>query len=182
MRWRSTQDNWGAVAMLGHWVMAVTVIGLFALGVWMVDLNLYHAWYYRGPNLHKGIGMLLFGFVILRLLWRWADGRPAPLPSYRPWERHLSHLGHVLIYILLFVVFISGYLIPTADGRAIDVFGWFSVPATVYGFANQEDLAGAAHWYVALALIILVAGHALAALKHHFIDKDRTLKRMTGLK
>ena len=100
MQWRSTQDNWGAVAMFTHWLMAVTVIGLFALGVWMVDLNLYHAWYYRGPNLHKGIGILLFAFVVLRLLWRWADGRPAPLPSYRPWERNLSHLGHLLIYML----------------------------------------------------------------------------------
>ena len=181
MRWRSTQDNWGATAMLGHWLMAVTIIGLFALGVWMVDLNLYHAWYYRGPNLHKGIGMLLCALVILRLLWRALEGRPDPLPSYRPWERRLSHLGHTLIYILLFTVLISGYLIPTADGRAIDVFGWFSVPATLHGFTNQEDIAGAVHWYGALLLIILVAGHALAALKHHFLDHDRTLRRMLGL-
>jgi cytochrome b561 len=73
---------------------------------------------------------------------------------------------------------LSGYLISTADGRAIDVFNLFSVPALVSGFDNQEDIAGLVHQIIAYSLIALVVLHALAALKHHFIDRDRTLKRM----
>ncbi len=73
---------------------------------------------------------------------------------------------------------VSGYLISTADGRGISVFGWFEVPALLYDLPNQASLAGDIHWYSALALMILAGGHALAALKHHWLDKHATLVRM----
>jgi cytochrome b561 len=76
------------------------------------------------------------------------------------------------------VIPLSGYLISTADGRAIQVFDWFEVPALVTGIANQEDIAGAVHYWVAVALIALASLHGLAALKHHFLDRDGTLLRM----
>jgi cytochrome b561 len=75
---------------------------------------------------------------------------------------------------------ISGYLISTADGRPISVFGWFEVPALITGIPNQEDRAGDVHFYAAWALVILAALHALAAFKHHLIDRDDTLRRMFG--
>lgn len=77
---------------------------------------------------------------------------------------------------------ISGYLISTEDGRPIAVFGWFSVPALGALFDNQADIAGLVHEYVAYSLITLALLHAVAALKHHFFDKDHTLKRMLGRK
>lgn len=73
---------------------------------------------------------------------------------------------------------ISGYLISTADERPIEVFGWFSVPSFGSFIDNQEDIAGTIHEWLAYVLIALASVHALAALKHHFIDKDNTLKRM----
>ena len=73
---------------------------------------------------------------------------------------------------------IAGYLISTAEGRPIEVFGWFAVPATFYGPENQEDVAGEIHEILAWLLILLSSGHTLAALKHHFIDRDATLRRM----
>ena len=79
-------------------------------------------------------------------------------------------------------IMLSGYLISTADGRAIEVFSWFEVPATLSDIDGQEDIAGDIHEILAWTLIVLVALHALAALKHHFIDKDTTLKRMTFFK
>lgn len=87
---------------------------------------------------------------------------------------------HTLIYLLLFSIMISGYLISTADGRSVDVFNWFSIPATLHGFEQQEDIAGLIHLVLATSLITLVTLHAAAALKHHFIDRDRTLLRMFG--
>jgi cytochrome b561 len=77
-------------------------------------------------------------------------------------------------------VMISGYLISTADGRAISVFGWFEVPALITSIPDQEDIAGLIHEYLAWGLVIFSGLHALAALKHHFIDRDPTLKRMLG--
>jgi len=79
---------------------------------------------------------------------------------------------------LMLVVMICGYLISTAKGHGIDVFGLFEVPALIAGGESQGDIAGMIHEYLAYALIGLAALHALGALKHHLIDKDRTLLRM----
>jgi len=89
-------------------------------------------------------------------------------------------LGHSVLYLGLFLVMMSGYLISTADGRAISVFGLFDVPAVITSIPNQADTAGLVHEYAAWALVILAVLHALAALKHHFIDRDATLRRMLG--
>jgi len=75
---------------------------------------------------------------------------------------------------------ISGYLISTADGRAIEVFNLISLPSLGELFTDQEDLSGIVHKYLAYALMVTVILHALAALKHHFIDRDNTLLRMLG--
>ena len=88
----------------------------------------------------------------------------------------------VLLYGLLFALMISGYLISTADGKSIDVFGLFAVPAIISDIPNMEDVAGKVHWYLALLLISLTGLHTLAALKHHFIDEDQTLRKMLGVR
>jgi cytochrome b561 len=77
---------------------------------------------------------------------------------------------------------IAGYLISTAEGVGIPVFGLFEVPALVSGLPDQADTAGVIHLYLAWVLVIFSGLHALAALKHHFIDRDVTLKRMLGRK
>jgi cytochrome b561 len=91
-----------------------------------------------------------------------------------------AHGAHGLLYLLLFVAMISGYLITTADGSSISVFGWFEVPSVTGRIRGMEDTAGAVHYWSTWALVVLAGLHALAALKHHFIDRDATLKRMLG--
>lgn len=177
---KSTATDYGLIAITLHWLVAVAVVGLFGLGLWMSELDYYDAWYKRGPELHKGIGILLFIAVAFRLAWRLRDPVPRPEPTHAPWEHRLAGIAHYLLYALLFAVMIAGYLISTADGRPISVFGLFSVPATLSGLPEQEDIAGEIHEWLAFVLIGLAALHALAALKHHFIDRDRTLKRMLG--
>jgi cytochrome b561 len=94
----------------------------------------------------------------------------------------IAHSVHWLLYGLLFASIISGYLISTADGKSIDVFGLFAVPAIISDIPNMEDIAGKVHWYLALLLISLTGLHTLAALKHHFIDQDQTLTKMLGIR
>ncbi|MBK1699653.1 cytochrome b [Thiococcus pfennigii] len=178
--WLNSEEHYGLVAVLLHWLIAVVVVGLFALGLWMVELTYYDAWYTRAPDLHRGIGVLLSLILVARLGWRLGNVTPRPEPGQSPLEQRIAHLMHTLLYLLLFLVIASGYLISTADGRAIDVFGLFSVPATVTGLPNQADVAGDVHLILAIALVSLAGVHALAALKHHFIDRDATLLRMLG--
>jgi cytochrome b561 len=160
--------------------MALAVIGMFALGLWMRDLSYYDPWYKDGPAIHKSVGILLFVLLIIRVVWRNLNTRPDDDPALKVWERITAHLTHIALYGLMFALMIAGYFISTADGRAIEVFNWFSVPATIYDLPEQEDIAGEIHEILAWVLIALASVHALAALKHHFINRDTTLLKMLG--
>lgn len=178
--WRNTRDSYGRVSIALHWVVAIAIPGLFALGLWMVELDYYHPWYRRAPELHKSFGMLLFALMLVRLLWRYLSPCPAPLGSAL--EKRLASLVHRTLYLLLFALVVSGYLISTADGRPLEVFSLLNIPATLSGLENQADSAGEIHELLAFGLIGLAALHALAALKHHFIDHDATLRRILDSK
>jgi len=179
MQWRNSTSHYGLVSILMHWLVALAVFGLFGLGYWMVGLDYYSGWYKTAPDLHKSIGLVLFAVMLLRVLWRWVSPAPASLPNHGRMTRLASKLGHGFLYLGLFVLMISGYLISTADGRGIEVFGLFEVPASLTSIPDQEDVAGLVHEYLAWALVIFAGVHALAALKHHFIDKDNVLNSMT---
>lgn len=163
-----------------HWLSAVAVIGLFAVGLWMVDLTYYSTWYRTAPYWHKSVGILLAALTITRLVWK--SIKPMPAIEGSAFEKVAASIAHKLIYVLLFVIFGSGYLISTSDGRPIEVFNWFSVPALGELFENQSDIAGAVHYYAAFTLIALAVLHAVAAIKHHIINKDNTLMKMIGEK
>jgi cytochrome b561 len=179
---RNTPQGYGVLAIALHWLVALVVIGLFILGVWMTGLTYYDEWYRRAPDIHKSIGILLFFVMLARVVWRASNVQPDDEPGISRLQRRLAHGAHRFLYALLFALMISGYFISTADGKPIQVFGLFAVPATVSDIPNQEDIAGAVHWYLALTLIAIVGLHAAAAVKHHFIDRDRTLKKMLGIR
>lgn len=176
MQWKNTSNGYGWVAISLHGLVALTAFGLFGLGLWMVELTYYDTWYRQAPAIHKGMGILLFLVLSGRILWRWRNPRPTAQGS--PVEQVLAAITHVLLYALLLALMLAGYLISTADGSAIDVFGLFSVPALVSDLPNQEDIAGRVHEWLAWGLMVLVGLHALAALKHQLIDRDGTLLRM----
>ncbi|ODQ00067.1 MULTISPECIES: cytochrome b [unclassified Salinivibrio] len=174
----TAKTSYDPVMRVLHWLSTLVIIGLFAVGLWMVDLSYYSSWYQTAPHWHKSIGILLAGATILRLGWKITHTMPKV--EGKAWERKAATAAHHTIYLLLAVLFVSGYLISTSDGRGIDVFTWFTVPSAGELFPNQSDIAGDVHYYVAITLIALAAVHALAALKHHFIDKDNTLRKMIG--
>ena len=179
-RWLNDNQRYGALPILLHWLSALVVVGMFSLGWWMVQLDYYDPRYRTAPDIHKSVGILFFMLTVLRLGLRLARPRPSPMATTSVWERRAAHFAHVAFYFLLFAMMTSGYLISTADERAISVFGWFEVPATITSIEEQEDTAGDIHLALAWSLIILAGFHALAALKHHFINKDATLRRMLG--
>ncbi len=176
---RNSEHTYGQVAIVLHWGMAIAIFAMFALGLWMVDLSYYDAWYHRAPALHKAIGILLLITLLFRLIWRLTN--PVPHIMGPSWERCAALAVHRMHYVLLFALMLSGYLIPTAKGAGIDVFGWFTVPATLSFDRQAADMIGDLHRWLAWSAIGLAAMHTLAALKHHFIDRDATLTRMLGM-
>lgn len=178
----NTVERYGWVSTGLHWVSAVVVVGLFVLGWYMVDLTYYHDWYKLAPQVHRSIGILLMAAMILRLLWRWLSPPPSPLASHSRFEKMAAHLAHGLLYLLIFVAGVTGYLISTADGSGIDVFDWFTVPSVTGEIKRMEDWTGSVHYWVTWAIMALAAMHALGALKHHVLDRDETLRRMLGMR
>ncbi|MCV6575033.1 MAG: cytochrome b [Cohaesibacter sp.] len=177
MALRNTTTGYGSLARFLHWGMALLFFGMFGLGWWMVDLTYYSPYYKTAPNLHISIGMVVALLLLLRFGWKVMNIEPdsSYLPAH---ERLISHLVHFALYGLLAALIISGYLIFTADGRALEIFGLFTLPSLIQ-VQGMEDIAGFIHEYLAYGAMALVGLHALAALKHHFIDKDPTLRRMT---
>jgi cytochrome b561 len=163
-----------------HWLSAISIIGLFGVGLWMVDLDYYSQWYQTAPFWHKSVGLSIAAITLFRFFWVMFTNNTEM--EGNAFENLAAKLAHKLIYLLLALIFISGYLISTSDGRPISVFNLFNVPALGELFENQSDISGEIHFYSAVTLMVLVTLHALAALKHHFINKDNTLKKMLGEK
>lgn len=168
--------NWQAKLL--HWLCAAIVFGLFAVGVWMVDLNYYSSWYKTAPDLHRSFGVLLALLLLWRVVNRLINGVPAAVSGPPNWQVKIAHVVHLTLYTLMFSLIFSGYLISTADGRSVEVFYLLNIPATLTGKEQQAELAGFLHEWLAYGLIALVALHAAAALKHHILDKDNTLTRI----
>ncbi|MBX7278857.1 cytochrome b [Pseudomonas sp. ERGC3:05] len=182
MQLRNSSARYGWVSIVLHWGVALVVFGLFALGLWMVGLDYYSTWRKDAPDLHKSIGITLFAIMLVRIVWRLISPPPPPLASYSRLTRIGAAFGHAFLYLGLFAVMIAGYLISTADGVGIPVFGLFEIPAVVSGLPDQADTAGVVHLYLAWVLVVFAGLHGVAAFKHHFIDRDATLTRMLGRK
>ncbi len=182
MQLRNSSSRYGAVSIVLHWSVAVAVFGLFALGLWMVGLDYYSPWRKEAPDLHKSIGLTLLAVMLIRVVWRFISPAPPALESYSRATRLGAKFGHAFLYLSLFALMIAGYLISTAEGVGIPVFGLFEVPALISNLPDQADVAGVVHLWLAWTVVIFSGLHGLAALKHHFIDRDVTLTRMLGRK
>jgi cytochrome b561 len=176
--WRNDGSRYGAVARALHWATALLVFGLFGLGLYMRHaITYYDPLYNTLPAIHKALGVTLLLLFAGRFAWRLLNPPPPALASHTPAERRAARAVHAVLYLLPPFMGVSGYLITTAHGRPFIVFGVELLPSLVTG-PGLEETAGAFHLGAAIVLVALAALHALAALKHHFIDRDRTLLRM----
>ena len=174
---KNTRSAYGWISISLHWLMALLIFGLFGLGLYMVDLSYYDPWYRDSLDLHKSLGILVSVLLLLRMAWRFFGVAPAHLPGPR-WEQRSAHLMHRALYLVMLLLVCSGYLISTADGRAIGVFGVVQIPALPWSIDRQEDIAGWIHEVLAWGLMGMVAIHTLAAAKHQFINRDNGLMRI----
>jgi len=174
---RNTTRRWGAVAQLFHWVIVVLIVAQFTLATLFDDL----------PNgakkltllaRHKSIGITILALAVLRLLWRRANPTPELPGTLKPYERTLARLTHLLLYVLLFAVPLSGWLMSSARGFPVSWFGLVQLPDLVPKDKALFDVLVSVHGVLAWVLGIVASVHLVAALKHHFMLKDDVLKRM----
>ena len=104
--------------------------------------------------------------------------RPAYLPSLSDLERRAAGTVHAFLILVTVLVPVSGYVISTSAGAGVDLFGLLTVPALLPKSDTLRDAAIQVHFYLAYGGLGLVGLHVSAALKHHLVDRDETLKRM----
>ena len=178
---KKTNQRFDLFSVMLHWSIAIFTVALFASGLWMVDLGYYDDWYYQAPWWHKGIGVITASLVIIRWVWQNFRNAPAEIPTIRHGQRLMAKAAHLLMNLAIILLFITGYLIVTAKGDPLGVFDWFSIPSLIKDDTGWAECAGRLHLWLGWFIIALASLHALAALKHHFIDKDATLKRMFAI-
>jgi len=169
-------ERYGSVAIALHWAGAALVLANLLLGVSMVQLAisprklLWFQW-------HKWIGVTVFVVTALRFAWRARDPAP-PLLAMPAWQARAATAVHVLLYALLVTVPVSGWLYSSASGVQVVYLGIVPLPDLVG--ADKALAAGLKGVHIALnaTLFALVCLHVAAALKHHYVDRDRTLARM----
>ena len=176
--WRNTGNRYGLAARLLHWSVAVLILGLVWLGWYMVDLTYYDAWYNDSLAWHKALGMVALVLGVVKIAWTVHSRPPAYVESLKRWERAAATAVHHVFYAMMVLIPLTGYLVSTSEGEGIDLWGWFTVPAVVVAGEGMRDLAIEAHYWCAYGTLAIAAGHAAAALKHQFLDRDGTLRRM----
>jgi cytochrome b561 len=184
-------SRYSKVAMILHWLMALMIVCLFVAGLWMheaIEEPETRAQAFKVYQLHKSFGITVLLLTLLRLAWRLMH-KPPTLPTHmKNWERLLAKVSHIGFYLLMLAVPLSGWAMvsTSAYGLPTIIFGLFEWPhigplAAIENKAPVEHLFKEAHELLAFAMIGLLLLHIVAALKHHFLDKDDVLVRMLPL-
>ena len=160
-----------------HWLMALLILGLLALGFYMSDLPLspeklqFYSW-------HKWAGVTVFALVWLRLLWRVTHRPPAYPISMSGLQQALAHTGHLVLYVLMIVIPLSGWFMSSAKGVQTVWFGVLPLPDLIARDKELGKQLAELHSALNIGLLLLIGGHAAAALFHHLVRKDDILRRM----
>jgi cytochrome b561 len=173
----STSGRYTAVAQAFHWVIALLVVTQFVLANWADGLPLgVHKLALLAR--HKSFGMTVLMLAILRLLWRLKHPPPELPPGMTHLERILARATHVVFYVLLFAMPMTGWLMSSAKNYSVSWFGWFTWPNLIGKNEAAFDLLRSTHHILGDALFVIATLHIVAALKHHFWTKDDVLLRM----
>lgn len=166
------------VARVFHWTTAALVLATIPIGIAMAEIVDEGPVQDRLYVLHESIGVTIFALVLLRLCWRLGHGAPPPSPALSPLEVAASRTVHALLYLVLFAMPVTGYLLVVAGDYPLTYFDLFAVPRLVGKAKPLSDLAETAHHLLQWLVYALVAAHAGAALHHHFVRGNDVLRRM----
>lgn len=173
-------DEYGAVARFFHWATAFIILSLIPVGLYMTGLP-------GGTDkleiylLHKSFGLLVLLLVIGRIAWRFVSLPPDSLDTHAWWERRLAQLAHLFLYFAMIAMPLSGWLMSSAGEYPVAFFG-IPMPDLMGKSEATAALMQDVHNTIAFILVGVLGLHIAGALKHHFIDKDSTVMRMSFLR
>jgi cytochrome b561 len=174
---RSSPTRYSAVAQTFHWVIAALIVTQFVLALMADDLPIgVHKLALLAR--HKSFGMTILMLAILRLLWRLRNPPPALPPGMSPLERNLARATHAAFYVLLFAMPLTGWMMSSAKNFSVSWFGLFTWPNLIGKNEGAFDALRTTHHLLSYLLFAIAVLHILAALKHHFWNKDDVLLRM----
>ncbi len=181
---RDSQEKFAPATIALHWIVGLTVIGLLGVGTYMNKTETWSLY-----PIHKSTGVAIFAIILARVVWRMMNGLPVPTGNHANWEITLSRVVQWSLIIGTVLMPISGMMMSGAGGHGIPLFGiellapnpdpanpgkMIPLNAMVAGIGHET------HEIVSKLLILAVVLHFSAAMKHHFFDKDGTLRRMLG--
>lgn len=177
MQWRNSADTYGALAKCLHWAIVVLIIAQYVIIETADEMP-------KGPakfaqiDLHKSVGMTILILAVIRILWRIAN-RGTPVPVVMPRAQQIAAAaGHGLLYLLILIVPLSGWAMSSAANYPVTLFGWIQFPAIVGTNHDLHETLEDVHEVLFDSVVVVATLHAVAALYHHFVMKDSSLRRM----
>jgi cytochrome b561 len=181
MSLRNSPTRWGTLSQLLHWLIVALVVAQVTIALVFKSLH-------REPllfalvNLHKSIGITIFALMLIRLLWRWGNRVPDLPAALSAYERMLARGTHVALYVILLVMPLTGWLGSAAHGIPVRWFALVTLPGIVAKSLALSKLMFVAHFWLAILLGVIVTVHIAAALRHHLVLRDDTLRRMVPMR
>jgi cytochrome b561 len=174
---KNTESQYGSVTKSLHWITALLVIGLLAVGLYMSDLPTSPD-KFKIYGLHKSFGITVLTLTLCRILWHVISKKPDAVATLKPWEKRLSKIIHAVLYISLIAMPLTGWLRSSAGNFPINVFGLFVLPHLISPDKELAEIFKELHESIGTVIMITVGLHIAGALKHYFLDKDIVLRRM----
>ena len=185
MQLKNTSNRYGGVAQTLHWLIVALIITQWVLAQ-LAEAAGHDKAAHPAAALHqlallarhKSVGLTIFALAIVRLVWRFVSP-PPPMPNTMPrWQVKAAQLTHFAFYALLLLLPISGLVMSAASNYPVSYFGWFTIPNIVAPDEALKDIMKERHEMLFDILMVVAVVHVIAALKHHFVDRDGVLRRM----
>lgn len=178
MHIRNTKEDYGLIAKVLHWLIALVMITLIAIGWYMVSLSDEDVLYWRLLDAHEAAGLSLFILLPLKIVWMRISPNPGYESSLAEWERLIATAVRWLFMLAVLVIPLSGFLFVATNGEAVHLYDLITIPDIGTVSKGVRDRLSDIHYYVSYGCAGLIVIHILAALKHQFIDGNRSLRRM----
>jgi cytochrome b561 len=175
---RNTAEAYGSLARFLHWAIVLLILPQYFLAEGAEEFAKGSPEAAQLMGLHKSLGLLVLILAIVRIAWKILN-RPHPAPvSGVAWQRKAAAAGHGVLYLLILLQPLTGWMMVSSGDNPVSLFGWVTFPAIVAPDRGLHEALEEVHEVVFWLMLVVATGHVAAALFHHWILKDETLRRM----
>jgi len=179
MRIRNSRTEFGSISKTLHWLIAAVMISLIGIGWYASGLDEESILYWRMLDLHISLGLGMFALFLVKVSWMIFSPNPDYVPGLASWERVAARIVHWFFIIAIGLIPLIGFLYTASDGEPINIYDLFEIPDIGSFSKSVRHTLYDVHMYLAYTGAVLIIIHIGAALKHHYIDMNDTLRRIT---